>query len=111
MVSQVPEPTPEIISQLLALPTEGRGATIRSYLADLLCALWKGDADPKYGMTGESDWQYDLYRPMQAAGLIPEWQDGWGVGYRIDGSRVKDDQRRADVLICAAIQHMTEERP
>jgi hypothetical protein len=100
------EPTPGQADEVLALHTR-EGMTVRTYLAELLAALWMGSADPKYGMTGESDWQYDIYVPMRDAGLIPAWEDGWGVGYRTDGSEHPEDRRHADRLICAAILRAT----
>ena len=101
VTAQVPDPTPEIVAKVLALTTEQ--GTVRDYLAELLASLWLGEADPKYGMTGESDWHYDLYGPMRDAGLIPQWRDGYGIGYRPDGSHVKEDRQRADVLIVSAM--------
>ncbi len=106
-MTAVPEPTPELADRVLALTTP-QGTNVRTYLAKLLCMLWLNSASPKYGMTGESDWQYDLYVPMRDAGLIPPWEDGWGVGYRADGSNHSEDQRDADRLICAAIERAME---
>lgn len=106
---EVPEPTPEIVAEILALTTPGgRGGrlTIRRYLVELLAALWTGDASGKYGMTGESDWRYDLYGPLLRAFLIPAWRDGYGVGYRLDGTEHPEDLRRANDLIVAAIKHL-----
>lgn len=108
MVTEVPDPAARNVFRLLALDTAERG-TVRSYLTELLCALWLYEADAKYGVTGESDWRYDIYEPMQRAGLIPAWRDGYGVGYRIDDSRHPEDRQHADALICAAIRHMTGE--
>lgn len=113
MVTRVPDPTPEISEQILALETR-QGGTVRAYLTELLAGLWLGEADPKYGMTGESDWHYDLYEPMRDAGLIPPWRDGYGVGYR-EGAAPSghapsnsEDRQRADALICAAIVYAME---
>lgn len=108
MVTGVPDPTPEIILQLLTLTTR-QGGSVRSYLADLLRGLWLGEVGGKYGMTGESDWRWDIYAPMQEAGLIPKMLDGYGLSCRADGSRHPEDQRRADDLICAAIGHLMGE--
>lgn len=108
-MTQVPDWTPEIGEQILALKVFDRGsATVRAYLAELLAALWLDEADPKYGMTGESDWRYDLYAPMRDAGLIPPWRDGYGIGYRLEGHFVVGDRQRADVLICATIEYAME---
>ena len=79
------------------------GATIRDYLVELLARLWQGEATPKFGMVGESDWQYDLYVPLYQLGLIPGWRDGYGIGYRTDGTDHPEDQTRAEMLIVGAI--------
>ncbi len=84
-----------------------RDATIRDYLIELLLHFWSGGANTKYGMTGGSDWRYDLYGPMNKAGLIPGWIHGYGVGYReasIGEPSHPEDQTRADALIAAAIR-------
>lgn len=108
MVTEVPEPTPEIVAQILTLNIGRSKLTVRGYLVKLLAALWMHKADGTYGMTGESDWRYDLYDPMRRAGLIPAWRDGYGVGYRSDGTRHSEDQQHADDLIVAAIRHLGE---
>jgi hypothetical protein len=57
--------------------------TIREYLVRLLLEFFTGEADQEYGMTGESDWDFDLYIPMIGAGLSPartEYEnDGTGL--------------------------------
>lgn len=101
--------------QVLALPLDENcrwhnapvGATVQDYLLALLTHLVvdrTGDNVSEYGMVGESDWQYDLYRPLAAAGLVPAWEDGWGLGHR-PGDRVHhpEDARTADQLITDAI--------
>jgi hypothetical protein len=99
----------------LTLPVPEWG-TVRDYLVELLAALWGSpttyrEASVKYGMTGESDWRYDLYRPLSAAGLIPAWKDGYGIGYRLDGTRHPEDQARADAIILAAIRNLAAGPP
>jgi hypothetical protein len=97
----------ETAQQVLALPVEyGEGATVRDYLAELFAAFWEGRASDKYGMTGESDWRYQLYEPLRDAGLIPGWVDGYGVGYRTETDRHIEDEKLADSLIAAAIAEM-----
>lgn len=106
-MTRVPDPTPDLCELILALKVDDR--TVRVYLAELLAALWLGEADPKYGMTGGSDWHYDLYGPMRDAGLIPPWEDGYGVGYREGGwGHEPEDRRRADALISATIEYAME---
>jgi hypothetical protein len=99
-------PIPELIEQILVLPVPrwDERCTVRDYLLALLTAVWAGQADGKYGMTGSSDWRYDLYDPMLRAGLIRGWKDGYGVGYREDGTLHHEDQVRANNLIAAAIR-------
>jgi len=41
------------------------------------------------------------------AGLIPGWRDGYGVGYRTDGTDHPEDQARADRILDAAIRSLT----
>ena len=53
-MTAVPEPTREVIEQLLGLTTP-QGGTVCVYFAELLAMLWMGAASAKYGMTGESD--------------------------------------------------------
>lgn len=95
------EPSPELVAEVLALPVVDwrKGATVRDYLVALLAGLWAGDAGQKYGMTGESDWRYDIYRALSKAGVIPGWRDGYGLD--------ETDSRRADQLVCAAIATLT----
>lgn len=107
--AQAVEITPETARRVLGLPVGERwtdGATVRDYLVELLEQFWRGRADAKYGMDGSSDWQYDLYYPLSAAGLIPGWKDGYGVGYRADGSNHSEDRKRANDLIAAAIREL-----
>lgn len=100
---------PRVIQAFLAAPvyagaTGGRISTVRGYLVELLAKFWTGEATGKYGMTGESDWKYDLYAVLYQQGLIPGWRDGYGVGYRTDGSEHPEDRERADELVVAAIR-------
>lgn len=95
-------------ARILDLPLgDGRwgtgNETVRDYLLALLRAFWQDEATTKSGMTGGSDWRYDLYGPLAAAGLVPPWRDGYGIGYRADGTRHPGDHYRADRLIDAAI--------
>lgn len=96
---QATEIGPELGRRILALPMGDRwepGSNVRDYLGALLAAFWDGSADAKTGMTGNSDWQYDLYEALLRAGLIPGWVDGYGIA-------TPEDQLRADQLILAAI--------
>jgi len=97
------EITPEIAARVLALPVEDwkEGATVRSFLLQLLTEVW---ADQwRYDIGGDSDWRYYVYSALLAAGLIGAWRDGYGVGYRPDGSSHPEDLTRADALVTAAI--------
>lgn len=98
--------TPETAQRILDLPAEreGQGSTIRTYLTDLLAAFWNGNATPHMGMHGSSDWKYDIYEALLAAGLIGVWRDGYGVGYRPDGTKHSEDEQAADRLVTAAIR-------
>lgn len=103
------EPSPELLASVLNTPLTDRGQdyadTVRGYLVELLARTWD---DLKYGMTGESDWQYDLYEALNQAGIIPGWRDGYGLGYRLDGSDHPEDRERADRLITAAIRTLAD---
>jgi hypothetical protein len=101
--------------QVLALPlgpdcrwhAARPGSTVQDYLLALLTHLATdrtGGNVSEYGMVGESDWQYDLYQPLATAGLIPEWEDGWGLGQRPgDDRHHPEDQVNADQLIADAV--------
>jgi hypothetical protein len=101
--------------QVLALPLNPDcrwsgarlGSTVQDYLLALLTHLLidrTGDNVSEYGMVGESDWQYDLYHPLATAGLIPAWEDGWGLGQRPgDRQHHPEDRANADQLITDAI--------
>lgn len=101
------------VARILALPLTdkrqrwtGGDNTIRAYLVALFAEVWLFNADPKYGMVGDSDWRYDLYVPLCDAGLIPPWRDGYGLGYREDGTHHPEDQTLADGLIENAIRSL-----
>lgn len=104
--------SPQTARQVLDLPVPRwePDATVRDYLTALLARLWDGEADPTYGMAGNSDWRYDIYEALLTAGLIRSWKDGWGVGYRDDDQHHREDVHRADRLVFAAIEalHGTE---
>ncbi len=101
--------------QVLALPLDAgcrwnkttATSTVQDYLLALLTHLLVDRTSTdvsEYGMTGESDWRYDLYQPLATAGLIPAWEDGWGLGHRAwCGTHHPEDQTRADTLIADAI--------
>ena len=94
---------------LLALPLpEGAsaGPTVRGYLVALLAALWAGTADAKYGLSGNSDWQFELYEPALKAGFAggltdEEWKR-LGDGYGIPAAK----EMALDALIAAAIERL-----
>jgi hypothetical protein len=100
------KPDPATLAAVLAAPADKYDdcPTVRHYLVELLAKFWAGEANQKYGMGGDSDWQYDVYEPLCRAGLIPGWRQGYGIGYRADGTVDRGDQKRADKLIVAAIR-------
>ena len=87
----------------LGLPDHPSGCdTVRDYLRTMLAQFFLGEAGFKYGMSGSSDWQYDLYVPMIKAGLLPgygTWEDD-GYGLDTAQAQVLDD------LILSAIREM-----
>lgn len=105
-VAAAKEISAELVDQVLGLPVPrwDPEATVRDWLAAFLRQVWLGIAN--YEMAGNSDWRYDLYEPLSRAGVIRGWRDGYGVGYRDDGSQHHDDVKRADAIICAAIDRL-----
>lgn len=90
---------------ILDLPMEENDAdasTIRDYLIALVSTLW----EEKEGFSGKrpfgnSDWEYDLYKPLIAAGIVSGALDEWGYIERVD-------EKAADKLIFEAIQELTK---
>jgi hypothetical protein len=74
----------EILDLPLVYPFSG-GKTVRWYLGQMLLAAWKGKFSPKYGMTGESDWEYDLLYALIAGGFI--------AGVSIEDGVIPDNQQ------------------
>lgn len=103
-------PTPETVARILDAPVDPYDhgcTTVRDYLVTLLARLWTDDADGQYGMTGSSDWRYDLYRPMRDLGIIPPWREGYSVGYPADGGPYRQQRADdADALVVAAIRSL-----
>jgi hypothetical protein len=97
------EVTPEAV---LALPMNAGGAsTVGEYLIALLDDLWreKDGFSGKYGMTGESDWMYDLYRPLIMAGMIEDASEAdLTSGYGLSRTAIQ----QADDLIGRAIRSL-----
>lgn len=86
--------------RLLDLPlpdNDADAATVRDYLIALLRKLWAGGEDFIKRPFGNSGWQYEVYAPMVAAGLIDGKLDE-------DGWLEHADDRAADALMDAAIQ-------
>ncbi len=97
------EISPELADQVLALPTEW-GGTVREFLLCLLKLAWPcAESNRYYGLTGNSDWQYEVYSAMATAGIIPSWRDGYGL--------TGADQRRADRIVYAAIERLAPPDP
>jgi len=100
--------TAELGRQVLNLPvvsSDGEFAgTMREYLIELFRRLWDGRADLQHGMgDGDLRWRYDLYRPLQQAGLLPAWIEASGIGWRSPGKAFPEDKHRADSIIDRAI--------
>lgn len=87
--------------QLLALPlgpNDAQAATVRDYLIELLCVVWREDeAFSGKRPFGNSGWAHDIYVPMVKAGLITGTLDD-------DGYVEVCDIKAADQLIFAAIR-------
>jgi hypothetical protein len=91
----------------LSLPDRPEGClTVREYLVKLLGAFWNGEASFKYGMSGNSDWKYELYKPMINAGMLPG-RDAYGVDGYVDGYGLSAVEAHVlESLILAAIRDL-----
>lgn len=55
------------------------GTTIRGYFRLLLKALWgEGESFSGKRALGSSGWQWDVYKALFSAGLVPGSLDEWG---------------------------------
>lgn len=90
----------------LELPPNPSGATnVRGYLQALLQKLWTLEANFSGKRPfGYSGWQFDLYAPMIAAGLVSGTLDESGAVDSID-------DQAADELVQAAIALLREPTP
>lgn len=88
---------------ILDLPMEANDSgatTVRGYLKELLCTLFKeGECFSGKRPFGNSGWQYDLYRPIIKAGFAKGRIDEDGC---VDGC----DSKECDRLIYEAIAAM-----
>lgn len=93
-----------VLERVLNTVTEYEGMTVRQFLVLTLRDLWnQGDGfSGKYGLTGDSDWQYIVYTPLIRDGLIEGKLDSDGM-YAGGLNHMK-----ADELICAAIEKLSE---
>jgi hypothetical protein len=90
------EPEPAV--NILRLPVEHHDMTIGEYLATLAIGLVRDEVTAKYGFTGGSDWRYDLYDTLGAAGLACDASGGV-------------DQRKADDLLETALLRLVQDAP
>lgn len=103
----MPTPPPHVDPQaVLALPVpagdHGTATDVRGFLVRLLTTVW----DDKEGFDGKrpwgnSNWEFDLYRPLMAAGFIAGELDEYG------GIETCDDLA-GDRLIAEAIQALSQ---
>lgn len=92
--------------QILDLPMGSNDAdadTIRDYLVAIVAKVWMENEEfsGKYPF-GNSDWQYELYKPLVLHGF---------VGGSLDtdyGHLESADEDAADTLILAAIEHLDQ---
>lgn len=90
---------------VLALPldphNDANAGSIREYLVKLLLLVWKdGECFDGKRPFGNSGWDFDIYKPLGAAGLVELVLDEDGYIDRFDW----EEQQKADRLIEAAIQ-------
>lgn len=78
----------------------GQRMPLRDYLRKLLLTLWdEGECFSGKRPLGDSDWEYDIYTGLVAAGLVNGTiEDGYLDGF--DNA----DRQYADKLVAAAIQ-------
>jgi hypothetical protein len=75
-------------------------STVRGYLTALLTELWREEEGFSGGRPfGNSGWQYDIYKPLVAAGLVTGALDE-------DGYPDSVNDREADALVLAAIAEL-----
>ena len=93
----------KIQTNILDIPMQENDAnakTIREYLKALLEKLWsKGEGFCGKRPFGNSDWEYDLYIALVAAGAVEGTLDE-------DGCFEDCDTKKADSLIFQAIQEL-----
>lgn len=95
----MPNPA-EILALPMPQPNDAIAATIGDYLVNLLALLWaEGECFSGKRPFGNSGWDWDLYPPLIAAGLVSGELDE-------DGYIDTVDEPGADALIVAAIEHM-----
>ncbi len=88
-----------IAGQILAIEI-GPHTTVREYLADLLCSLWRdGDDFEPADPTGRTHWQIPVYRALVRHGFVTG---------RLDDEYLREiDDKQADQLIDDVIRVMT----
>lgn len=99
-MTETPDPSPQQVLDLPLPANDSRASTVRGYLIALLTEIWRdGEGFSGKRPFGNSGWEYDLYGPMGAAGMVEITfdEDGY-VEHLSNASRA-----RADALILAAI--------
>lgn len=96
-------PRPQDVLACPMQPNDAKAATIRDYLVALLKKVWQeNECFNGKRPFGNSGWEYDLYAPMVAAGLVAGEIDE-------DGCLVDMDDRAAHDLIAEAIKALGKE--
>lgn len=97
------KPSPRDILALPMRENDAGATTVRGYLVELLAALWQeGEGFSGKRPFGNSSWEYDLYEPLAAAGLIAVTLDEDGYIHTFPDS----ERRKADTLIADAIRSL-----
>ena len=90
--------TEDILNLKLNNSDFDEGLTIKGYFRDLLITLWKqGEGFSGKRPFGNSGWEYDVYKPLIAAGVIEGSLDE-------DGCIEECDNREADKFIIKLIE-------
>ncbi len=84
---------------VLALPMERNDAnakTVSGYLKALLLELWReGEGFSGKRPFGNSDWEYELYKPLVKAGFVEGEIDAHGNLDEVDSSAADEAIKRA----------------
>ena len=111
-VKYIPEPPAVIDTTLLAALEQrmetsdaGDNITVREYLHQLLQTLWnEGEGFSGKRPFGNSGWEYEVYKPLIAAGFIPGRLDEDGYVDYVDRTFAEDYIRSLITAMCYGVR-------